>query len=64
MAGRIGALAIRNDGTILLGAAQGGIWASEPTAKAWIAAEGQPAPSRLGALAIAPSTTRRLHGLR
>jgi hypothetical protein len=33
VSGRIGALAVRNDGTIILGAAQGGIWTYDATTK-------------------------------
>ena len=35
VSGRIGALAIRNDGTIILGAAQGGIWTYNAAAGTW-----------------------------
>src|SRR4051812_44453219 len=35
VSGRIGALAIRNDGTIILGAAQGGIWTYDSASKTW-----------------------------
>ncbi len=35
VSGRIGALAFRNDGTIILGAAQGGIWTYDASTKTW-----------------------------
>jgi hypothetical protein len=35
VSGRIGALAIRNDGKIILGAAQGGIWAYDNATRTW-----------------------------
>ena len=35
VSGRIGALAIRKDGTIILGAAQGGVWTYDATAGTW-----------------------------
>src|SRR4051794_6720360 len=35
VSGRVGALAIRNDGTVILGAAQGGIWTYDAGAGTW-----------------------------
>jgi uncharacterized repeat protein (TIGR01451 family) len=53
MAGRIGALAIRKDGTRILGAAQGGIWVWNGST--WIAKTDDQASLSTGALAVAPS---------
>jgi len=53
--GRIGALAIRNDGTIVLGAAQGGIWTYDTATQTWISRTADTATQSVGALAIAPS---------
>lgn len=55
VAGRIGALAIRNDGTIILGAAQGGIWTYDATSGTWTSRTGDADTQSVGALAIAPS---------
>ena len=55
MNGRIGALAIRKDGTWILGGAQGGIWVLGPTASAWVAKTDICPRSRSVALAIAPT---------
>ena len=53
MAGRIGALAIRKDGTRILGAAQGGIWIWNGTT--WVAKTDNLPSLAIGALAVAPS---------
>src|SRR5690242_225326 len=53
--GRIGALAIRKDGTFILGAAQGGIWTFDPTTGNWIDRTDNLPSLATGALAIAPS---------
>ncbi|GAA1960190.1 hypothetical protein GCM10009798_19720 [Nocardioides panacihumi] len=55
MSGRIGALAIRKDGTIILGAAQGGVWTYDATAGTWISRTPDTDTQSVGALAIAPS---------
>ena len=55
MNGRIGALAIRKDGTWILGGAQGGIWVLGPTASAWVAKTDSLPSLAIGALAIAPT---------
>ena len=60
MNGRIGALAIRQDGTWILGAAQGGIWVFDFDTNAWVPKTGalgeENIPSlAIGALAVAPS---------
>jgi uncharacterized repeat protein (TIGR01451 family) len=55
VSGRIGALAVRKDGTIILGAAQGGIWTYDPTAKVWTSRTPDADTQSVGALAIAPS---------
>ena len=66
MSGRVGALAIRNDGTIILGAAQGGVWTYDATAPApGPRGPRTPTPSRSAPSRIAPSNDNdRLHGLR
>jgi uncharacterized repeat protein (TIGR01451 family) len=55
VAGRIGALAVRKDGTIILGAAQGGIWTYSETTKTWTSRTPDANTQSVGALAIAPS---------
>jgi uncharacterized repeat protein (TIGR01451 family) len=55
VAGRIGALAIRKDGTIILGAAQGGVWTYDATTGTWISRTKDSDTQSVGALAIAPS---------
>src|SRR5438067_107720 len=52
--GRIGALAIRKDGTFILGAAQGGIWLWNPTSKTWSPRTDNLPSTAIGALAVAP----------
>lgn len=53
--GRIGALAIRNDGTIILGAAQGGVWTYDSGSGKWTSRTNDSETQSVGALAIAPS---------
>ncbi|MHB8612738.1 MAG: hypothetical protein ACYDAL_09965 [Candidatus Dormibacteraceae bacterium] len=53
--GRIGALAIRKDGTFILGAAQGGIWTMGPTDSTWTNRTDSLPSLATGALAVAPS---------
>jgi uncharacterized repeat protein (TIGR01451 family) len=55
VSGRIGALAIRKDGTIVLGAAQGGVWTYDATARTWTSRTRDADTQSVGALAIAPS---------
>jgi uncharacterized repeat protein (TIGR01451 family) len=55
VSGRIGALAIRKDGTIILGAAQGGVWTYDATAGTWTSRTKDSDTQSVGALAIAPS---------
>lgn len=55
VSGRIGALAIRNDGTIILGAAQGGIWTYDAKNGTWTSRTKDSDTQSTGALAIAPS---------
>jgi uncharacterized repeat protein (TIGR01451 family) len=55
MSGRIGALAMRNDGTIILGAAQGGVWTYDATSQTWISRTKDASTQSVGALAVAPS---------
>src|SRR5712691_5952164 len=53
--GRIGALAIRKNGQLILGAAQGGIWLWDPATKRWSPRTDSLSSIAIGALAIAPS---------
>ena len=55
VSGRISALAIRKDGTIILGAAQGGVWVYDPGTGTWSARTSDSDTQSVGALAIAPS---------
>ena len=55
LSGRIGALAIRKDGTFILGAAQGGIWTIGPTDSAWVSRTDSLPSLSTGALEVAPS---------
>jgi uncharacterized repeat protein (TIGR01451 family) len=58
MSGRIGALAIRQDGTRILGGAQGGIWLWDAGTSTWVpkTTGSTEVPSlAIGALAVAPS---------
>src|SRR4051795_7191771 len=55
VSGRIGALAIRKDGTIILGAAQGGVWTYDADAGIWTSRTNDSDTQSVGALAIAPS---------
>ncbi|HEX2895355.1 MAG TPA: hypothetical protein VHO29_15250 [Marmoricola sp.] len=58
VSGRIGALAIRNDGTIILGAAQGGVWTYDAGTGTWTSRTNDAETQSVGALAIAPSDDR------
>ena len=56
VSGRIGALAIRRNGQIILGAAQGGIWLWNSTSQTWSVTNTDTLPAlAIGALAVAPS---------
>jgi photosystem II stability/assembly factor-like uncharacterized protein len=59
MSGRIGALAMRKDGTVLLGGAQGGVWKWNGDlatgAGAWTPLTDNAVSLAMGALAVAPS---------
>lgn len=55
VSGRVGALAIRKDGTVILGAAQGGIWTYDATTGTWTSRSKDLSTQAVGALAIAPS---------
>ncbi|HET7182205.1 MAG TPA: hypothetical protein VFI15_08250 [Candidatus Limnocylindrales bacterium] len=55
VAGRVGALAIRSDGTIILGAAQGGVWTYDADSGTWTPRSNAADTQSVGALAIAPS---------
>jgi uncharacterized repeat protein (TIGR01451 family) len=58
VSGRIGALAVRNDGTIILGAAQGGVWTFDSTTRTWTSRTPDTSTQSVGALATAPSDDR------
>ena len=66
MSGRIGAMAIRKDGTILLAGAQGGIWkwTGDPTtgAGSWTALTDNAVSLAMGSLAVAPSNDLIVYG--
>jgi uncharacterized repeat protein (TIGR01451 family) len=66
MSGRIGAMAIRKDGTILLAGAQGGIWKWTGTASTgagnWTALTDNQVSLAMGALAVAPSNDNVVYG--
>jgi uncharacterized repeat protein (TIGR01451 family) len=55
VSGRIGALAVRSDGTILLGAAQGGVWMYDEGTGTWTPTTNRTDTQSVGALAVAPS---------
>ncbi|MEV4313582.1 FixG Ig-like domain-containing protein [Actinocrispum sp. NPDC049592] len=61
VSGRIGALAIRNDGTIVLGAAQGGIWTYDSASGTWTSRTADTSTQSVGALAIAPSNDKIIY---
>jgi uncharacterized repeat protein (TIGR01451 family) len=66
MSGRIGAMAIRKDGTILLAGAQGGIWkwTGDPATGAgnWTALTDNAVSLAMGSLAVAPSNDNIVYG--
>ena len=55
MSGRISALAIRGNGTIILGAAQGGVWTYDQSVGTWTSRTSDTNTQSVGALALAPS---------
>ncbi len=55
VSGRIGALAVRKDGTIIAGAAQGGVWLYDDASGTWSPATDDADTQSVGALAVAPS---------
>src|SRR6185437_8254949 len=55
VSGRIGALAFRKNGQIILGAAQGGIWLFDDAAGRWVPKTDNLPSLAIGALAVAPS---------
>ena len=55
VSGRISALVIRNDGTIVLGAAQGGVWTYDAGSGIWSPRSNASDTQAVGALALAPS---------
>jgi uncharacterized repeat protein (TIGR01451 family) len=66
MSGRIGAMAIRKDGTILLAGAQGGIWkwtgTTNPVSGTWTALTDTAVSLAMGSLAVAPSDDSIVYG--
>jgi uncharacterized repeat protein (TIGR01451 family) len=62
MSGRIGALAIRKDGTILLAGAQGGIWRWNAATSTWSALTDGAVSLAMGSLAVAPSDDNIVYG--
>ncbi len=58
VSGRIGALAVRNDGTVILGAAQGGVWTYSEATRTWTSRTLDADTQSVGALAVAPSDDR------
>jgi uncharacterized repeat protein (TIGR01451 family) len=58
VSGRIGALAIRKDGTIILGAAQGGVWTYDASSGTWTSRLNDGDTQSVGALAVAPSNDK------
>ncbi len=61
VSGRIGALVVRNDGTIVLGAAQGGVWTFDNDTKTWTSRTPDANTQAVGALALAPSDDRIIY---
>ncbi|HET7338752.1 MAG TPA: hypothetical protein VFK22_04335 [Candidatus Dormibacteraeota bacterium] len=55
VAGRVGALAIRQNGRFILGAAQGGIWTMDPGSNMWVPRTDSLPSLATGALEVAPS---------
>jgi len=55
MAGRVAALVVRNNGTIILGAAQGGVWTYDSGSGTWTSRTQDTETQAVGALALAPS---------
>src|SRR4029079_9829815 len=55
MSGRSGALAMRSNGDIILGGAQGGLWIRNAAAATWTATSDSLDTQSIGALAVAPS---------
>jgi uncharacterized repeat protein (TIGR01451 family) len=55
VSGRVGALAIRQDGTRILGAAGGGIWVWDDATQSWVPKTDNLPSLHIGALAVAPS---------
>jgi len=61
VSGRISALVIRKDGTIVLGAAQGGVWTFDNASKTWTSRTPDATTQAVGALAAAPSDDRIMY---
>jgi len=55
VSGRISSLAIRQDGSLILGAAQGGVWTYDSGSGTWTERLADSHPQTTGALAVAPS---------
>jgi uncharacterized repeat protein (TIGR01451 family) len=58
VSGRIGALAIRKNGDLILGAAGGGIWTYDRSSQTWISRSANTDSQAVGALATAPSNDK------
>jgi uncharacterized repeat protein (TIGR01451 family) len=58
VSGRIGALVIRNDGSIVPGAAQGGVWTYDAASGTWTSRTPDAQTQSVGALALAPSNDK------
>ncbi|WP_460458384.1 hypothetical protein [Angustibacter peucedani] len=61
VAGRVGALVIRKDGTVVLGAAQGGVWTYDEGTGTWTSRTNDADTQSVGALATAPSDDRVMY---
>jgi uncharacterized repeat protein (TIGR01451 family) len=58
VSGRIGALAIRKNGDLILGAAGGGVWTYDRSSGTWISRSANTDSQAVGALATAPSNDK------
>lgn len=55
VSGRVTALAVEPDGSLILGAAQGGVWTYDQTTKVWTSRSTNSDTESVGAITIAPS---------
>ncbi len=59
VSGRIGAVVIRNDGTVVIGGAQGGVWTYDPAnGGTWTPRTSDADTQAIGAMAVAPSNDK------